>query len=154
VLLGVPTALDRRRDLAGENPGSFREASGKVRRRGSHHSELALVRWKKARRQCYGDRRQRSSDRRRPPGGSAAWGGEGEGEVQLDWRREVHRGELTEAVATVALAASKPVTPTCLRRPVQTRCKGGGARWRSCAVRLGKKWCEEERGRWRALHPF
>jgi hypothetical protein len=84
------------------------------------------VRWKKARRQCYDDRRQRSSDRRRPPGGSAAWGGEGEGEVQLDWRREVHRGELTEAVATAALAASKPVTPTCLRRPVQTRCKGGG----------------------------
>jgi hypothetical protein len=50
------------------------------------------------------------------------------------------------------MAASKPATPACLRRPVQTRCRGG-ARWRSCAVRLGKKWCEEEKGETAGARP-
>jgi hypothetical protein len=83
--------------------------------------------------------------RRRHPGGSTAWGGERESEGQPDWRWVAHGGELTEAAATTMMAASKLATPACLRRSVRMRCKRA-ARWRSCAVQLRKKWCEEERG--------
>jgi hypothetical protein len=49
-LAGGPTALSQRQDFASENPGSSGEASGKVRQRGSHHSKLAVMSRKKARR--------------------------------------------------------------------------------------------------------
>jgi hypothetical protein len=54
-----------------------------------------------------------------------AQGGEGRGERQPDLRWEAHGGELTEAMATTAMAASKSVTPVVLRRRAWTRGKRG-----------------------------
>jgi hypothetical protein len=71
-------------------------------------------------------RRWNFGGRQWPPVGSVARGGEGESEGQHDWRQEAHGGELTKAVTMATMAASRPATPACLRRSVQTRCKGGG----------------------------
>jgi hypothetical protein len=90
-------------------------ASGKACRLRSHQGGLSVVKRFDSGKTTTFWRRWNSGWRRRPLGGSIAWGGEGESEGQLDWRREVHGGELTKAAAMAVMAASKPATPTCLQ---------------------------------------
>jgi hypothetical protein len=127
--------------------------SGKVRWGVVHRwSSLTWRRWSQGWQRRSGSGGS-SSGWQRPPGESAARGGKGKSEGQPDWRREVHGGELTKAVAMAVMAASKPATPVCLRWPVRTRCKGGlgGGRARSG---WGRKGARRKRGDGECFVPF